>query len=272
MRYFHLAALPLAAQAFSWGTATASYQIEGARSADGRQPSVWDAFDTAGVSEVVKAVKPNGDGNIYGDDTGAVADNDYVLFAQSVNLTASLGFDVVRLSVAWPRVMSYSVDAATGSMVWKKNEAGLAHYADVLRAYAARDIKVALTMFHWDLPLALEEYAATQPCESAWLCPWIGEYVTAPLLVLVLVLVLVRVRVPLRQRAYARPLRPLPPTIRCRWCCHCCYCCHYSFYSHSCHYSLMRLASQVLRRLRQPAHDRVRGRRELRGRVLDHPE
>eukprot|EP00929_Paragymnodinium_shiwhaense_P066525 TRINITY_DN3337_c0_g1_i1.p1 TRINITY_DN3337_c0_g1~~TRINITY_DN3337_c0_g1_i1.p1 ORF type:complete len:558 (+),score=94.29 TRINITY_DN3337_c0_g1_i1:75-1676(+) len=165
---------------FMWGTATAAYQVEGYRTADGRKPSIWDAFDTPGInSTAIKGKKPNGHPNVLNGQNAAEADADYVKYEESVELADDLGFGAARLSISWSRVMTYTV--ADGKLHWKPNEAGIKHYMKVLKAYKARGIQTAVTMFHWDLPLEIEELAATQPCSSAWLChSWMpkvfGEY------------------------------------------------------------------------------------------------
>lgn len=159
-----------------WGTATAAYQIEGSRFADDRQLSIWDAFDTEGASNVVKAKKPNGEWNVAKHQSGLVADEDYVRYNESVMLSRDHGFRAARMSISWPRVMKYSIDEVSGHLIWEANEAGIAHYKKVLKAYHSANISVALTMFHWDLPLLIEEHAANQSCGSAWLChEWIGQ-------------------------------------------------------------------------------------------------
>ena len=77
---------------FTWGAATASYQVEGATTADGRGPSIWDTF----------AHTP---GRIADGTTGDVADEHYVRFADDVRLLADLGLNAYRFSIAWPRIM-----------------------------------------------------------------------------------------------------------------------------------------------------------------------
>jgi len=79
-----IAALPLSGADMLWGTATAAYQVEGYRKEDGRQPSIWDAFDTPGVSDVIKAVKPNGEPNVHNNDSGERAVEDYARYTESV--------------------------------------------------------------------------------------------------------------------------------------------------------------------------------------------
>jgi len=162
-----------------WGTATAAYQVEGFRDADGRQPSIWDAFDTPNVSSVIPAFKPDGQPNVYELESGARAVEDYERFPESVSLAASHGFETMRLSISWSRVMTYSED--DGTLSWKRNQAGIDHYHEMFAAYKKQNISIALTMFHWDLPLAIEEHVSKMDCQSAWLCHDIvpslfGEY------------------------------------------------------------------------------------------------
>lgn len=165
------------AEDFVWGTATAAYQVEGSRHADGRQPSLWDAFDTPSVRSIaIKATKPNGKSNIYRSENAVTCDDDYLRYPDSVELTSQFGFKAARLSIAWPRIMTYKPGTAPpgGHPAWERNSEGIAHYKKLLSAYAARGIGVALTMFHWDLPLVLEDHAAATANSSAWLQPWIA--------------------------------------------------------------------------------------------------
>ena len=164
---------------FVWGTSTAAYQVEGSRAVDGRQPSVWDAFDTSGLSRRVRAVKPGGASNVYRNESGAVADDDYARYLDSATLTRQLGANAARISVSWSRIMTYKRDSAppTKALAWDRNELGIAHYRRLLKAYAAKGVRVALTFFHWDTPLLLEEHAVEGVCynASAWLCPWMKD-------------------------------------------------------------------------------------------------
>jgi beta-glucosidase len=83
-----------------------------------------------------------------------------VRFEDSAALAASYGFSAQRISISMPRVMTYTWDAASASLTWTANDAGIAHYKSVLAAYKEAGVKVAATMWHWDLPLAIEEAAA----------------------------------------------------------------------------------------------------------------
>ena len=121
---------------FIWGTATASYQVEGAVHEDGRKPSVWDTF----------AHQP---GKIAMGHTGDVAVDEYHRYPQDIELMKSLGVKACRFSTAWPRVFP------DGS--GQPNEKGMAHYERVVDALLAAGIEPYCTLFHWDLPQALED-------------------------------------------------------------------------------------------------------------------
>lgn len=138
--------LPALPSGFQLGTATASYQIEGAVEADGRGPSVWDAF-TATPGRTV-------DG-----DTGAVACDHYHRMPEDVALVRELGSDVYRFSIAWPRVLP------TGS--GPVNAAGLDFYDRLVDELVAAGVTPAATLFHWDLPLALQDAGGWQSRDTA---------------------------------------------------------------------------------------------------------
>ena len=121
---------------FSWGTATASYQVEGATSEDGRGPSIWDAF----------AREP---GTIADGSTGDVADDHYHRYREDVELMAGLGVNAYRFSIAWPRIQADGGGPA--------NPAGIGFYRRLAEALLERGITPFATLYHWDLPLALEE-------------------------------------------------------------------------------------------------------------------
>jgi beta-glucosidase len=120
---------------FRWGAATAAYQIEGAAAIDGRGPSTWDRF-----SRTLGAVA--------GGDTGDVACDHYHRFRQDVKLMADLGLSAYRFSVAWPRVQP---DGRT------LNQAGLDFYRRLVDELQQHGIEPWLTLYHWDLPQALED-------------------------------------------------------------------------------------------------------------------
>ena len=121
---------------FVWGTATASYQIEGATTEDGRLPSIWDTF----------ARTP---GAIADRSTGDVADDHYHLFREDVALMADLGVNAYRLSLAWPRIQP----SGRGSV----NQAGIDFYRRLVDVLLEGGITPWATLYHWDLPQALED-------------------------------------------------------------------------------------------------------------------
>jgi beta-glucosidase len=128
-----LATLP---PSFLWGSATSAYQIEGAVTADGRKPSIWDTFCRV-------------PGAIDNGDTGDVACDHYHRSAEDVALMRRLGLDGYRFSVAWPRILP----DGTGQV----NPAGLAFYDRLVDQLLAANIRPFATLYHWDLPQALQD-------------------------------------------------------------------------------------------------------------------
>ena len=131
-----MAALPRFPPGFLWGVSTASYQIEGAVTEDGRGRSIWDTF----------AHTP---GRIRNGDTGDVACDHYHRWPEDVALLADLGVGAYRFSIAWPRVQP----DGSGPV----NARGLDFYDRLVDALGARGITAVPTLFHWDLPQALED-------------------------------------------------------------------------------------------------------------------
>ncbi len=121
---------------FIWGSATSSFQIEGATGEDGRAPSIWDTF----------CAEP---GRILDGSNGDMACDHYNRFKEDVALIKSLGFDAYRFSIAWPRV----IPTGTGAV----NEAGLNFYEQLVDELLANDITPLPTLYHWDLPQVLED-------------------------------------------------------------------------------------------------------------------
>ncbi len=119
-----------------WGTATSSYQIEGAAEEDGRGPSIWDTF----------CATP---GKVRNGDSGAVACDFYHRYPQDIELLRELGVDAFRFSIAWPRV----VPSGRGAV----NQAGLDFYERLVDALLAAGIRPFPTLYHWDLPQPLED-------------------------------------------------------------------------------------------------------------------
>jgi beta-glucosidase len=120
---------------FRWGVATAAYQIEGAVDKDGRTPSIWDSF----------ARVP---GAVAGGDTGDVACAHYHRMPEDVAMMAELGVSWYRFSVAWPRIRP---DGG------RPNPAGIAFYDRLVDELLDKGISPWLTLYHWDLPQALED-------------------------------------------------------------------------------------------------------------------
>jgi beta-glucosidase len=122
-------------QGFIWGAATASYQIEGAAAEDGRGPSIWDTF----------ARTP---GKVLHGDTGDIACDHYHRLDEDLDLLRELGLGGYRFSVAWPRVMP---DGRT------PNPRGLDFYERLVDGLLERGIAPMATLYHWDLPQALQD-------------------------------------------------------------------------------------------------------------------
>ena len=121
---------------FVWGAATSAYQIEGAVAEDGRRPSIWDTFSHT-------------PGKIDGGGTGDVACDHYHRWRDDIAVMKSLGVRAYRFSVAWPRV----VPDGSGPV----NPAGLAFYDRLVDALLDAGIVPYPTLYHWDLPQALQD-------------------------------------------------------------------------------------------------------------------
>jgi beta-glucosidase len=126
---------------FAWGTATSSYQIEGAVDEDGRGPSIWDTFCHAA-------------GNVAYGNTGDVACDHYHRWAEDVDLIASYGLKAYRFSIAWPRIQPTGVGAA--------NQKGVDFYRRLCERLLEKGIRPAATLYHWDLPQALQDIGGWQ--------------------------------------------------------------------------------------------------------------
>eukprot|EP00927_Polykrikos_kofoidii_P062154 TRINITY_DN56974_c0_g1_i1.p1 TRINITY_DN56974_c0_g1~~TRINITY_DN56974_c0_g1_i1.p1 ORF type:complete len:511 (-),score=57.82 TRINITY_DN56974_c0_g1_i1:183-1649(-) len=121
---------------FVWGSATASYQIEGAAKEGGRTPSIWDTFSET-------------PGKTLNGDTGAVACDHYHRFQADVALLKELRIPAYRFSISWSRVLPY------GRV--KPNPEGIAFYNALIDALVAEGIQPLVTLYHWDLPQCLED-------------------------------------------------------------------------------------------------------------------
>jgi beta-glucosidase len=123
-------------KSFLWGSATAAYQVEGSPMAEGAGMSIWDRFaHTPGLTR-------NGD-------TGDVACDQYRLYRQDVALMRELGLKAYRFSVSWSRVLPDGRGAA--------NPAGLDYYDRLVDALLENGVEPLVTLFHWDLPAALDD-------------------------------------------------------------------------------------------------------------------
>jgi beta-glucosidase len=131
---------------FLFGAATAAYQIEGAAHEDGRTDSIWDAF----------ARVP---GAVVGQDNGDVACDHYHRYPQDVRLMADLGLQTYRFSTSWSRVCP---DGGA------PNEAGLDFYSRLVDELLEHNILPWLTLYHWDLPQALEEKGGWPERDTAY--------------------------------------------------------------------------------------------------------
>ncbi|GMV58042.1 MAG: beta-glucosidase [Betaproteobacteria bacterium] len=140
---------------FLWGAATSAYQIEGSPLADGAGPSIWQRF----------AHTP---GMIRDGDTGDVACDHYRRWKDDVELMRSLGLKAYRFSIAWSRIFPEGTD--------RLNPEGLAFYDRLVDALLAGGIEPMVTLYHWDLPAALDD-------RGGWLNPdiahWFADYAAA---------------------------------------------------------------------------------------------
>lgn len=132
---------------FLWGVASASYQVEGAARADGRGESIWDRFSHT-------------PGKVLGGGTGDVACDHYHRFGSDFDLMGELGINSYRFSISWPRVMP---DGAG-----RINQAGLDFYARLIDRLLQKSIVPMATMYHWDLPQALEDQGGWGSRETSY--------------------------------------------------------------------------------------------------------
>jgi beta-glucosidase len=121
---------------FIFGAATAAYQIEGAVHADGRGPSIWDTFSHT-------------PGKTFQGDTGDVAVEHYTRYPEDVALMKELGLSAYRFSVAWPRVLPQGAG--------RVEQRGLDFYRRLVDELLGAGIEPWLTLYHWDLPQALQD-------------------------------------------------------------------------------------------------------------------
>jgi beta-glucosidase len=139
---------------FVWGTATSAYQIEGSPTADGAGRSIWHRFSHT-------------PGNTWLDQTGDVACDHYRRYKDDVAIMAELGVNSYRFSIAWGRVFP----DGTGTV----NKKGIDFYSRLIDELLKRGIRPNATLYHWDLPEALDD-------RGGWLnrdvADWFGDYAT----------------------------------------------------------------------------------------------
>jgi beta-glucosidase len=142
-------------EGFLWGAATSAYQIEGSPLADGAGPSIWQRFS-------------HSPGRTHEGQTGDVACDHYRLYPDDVRLMAELGLNAYRFSISWSRVLP----EGTGRV----NEAGLGFYDRLVDALLEQGIRPNATLYHWDLPAALDD-------RGGWLnrdvADWFADYARA---------------------------------------------------------------------------------------------
>ena len=140
---------------FLWGAATSAYQVEGAVDEDDRGASIWDTFSHT-------------PGRTLNGATGDVAVDHYHRYAEDVAVMAELGVKAYRFSIAWSRILPQG----TGRV----NEAGIGFYRRLCQELLGAGIKPLATLYHWDLPQALQDRGGWLNRESV---DWFSEYATS---------------------------------------------------------------------------------------------
>jgi len=137
---------------FLWGAATSAYQIEGAPLADGAGPSIWQSFSHT-------------PGRMTNGDTGDVACDHYHRYAEDVGIMRELGLGAYRFSISWSRILPEGIG--------RVNEGGLDFYRRLVDALLENGIRPNATLYHWDLPAALDYRGGWLNRDSA---DWFAEY------------------------------------------------------------------------------------------------
>ena len=137
---------------FTWGAATAAYQIEGAWNEDGKGPSIWDVYS-------------HDPGRIAEGHTGDTACDHYHRFREDVKLMKQLGIKAYRFSISWPRILPNGIGEV--------NEKGIKFYSDLIDALLECGIEPYITLFHWDYPYALHKKGGWLNDDSV---KWFADY------------------------------------------------------------------------------------------------
>ncbi|KAI5835653.1 glycoside hydrolase [Schizophyllum commune Tattone D] len=124
---------------FKFGVASASYQVEGATKKEGKGPTMWDF-----ISHVPFVIADGTNGDIV--------DLHYYLYKEDIARVAALGLNAHSFSLSWARIFPF------GTADSKLNQEGLDHYSDVIDTHLEYGVEPVVTLFHWDLPLALQLY------------------------------------------------------------------------------------------------------------------
>ncbi len=133
---------------FIWGTATASYQVEGAAQEDGRGESIWDRYCRT-------------PGKVCCGDIGDIACDHYHRYKEDIQLMKKLGIKAYRFSIAWPRIFPNGIG--------KIEEKGIRFYSDLTDELLKAGIEPYVTLYHWDLPQALQDI-------GGWANPQMPDY------------------------------------------------------------------------------------------------
>ena len=123
-------------EGFLWGTATSSYQIEGAWDVDGKGESVWD-----NICHNTQFVRTQ--------ETGDIACDHYRLYKEDIQIMKSLGLKAYRFSISWPRIFP----SGKGEI----NQNGVTFYDNLVNELLSNQIEPVITLYHWDLPLSLQK-------------------------------------------------------------------------------------------------------------------
>ncbi|XP_074660891.1 cytosolic beta-glucosidase-like isoform X2 [Tubulanus polymorphus] len=143
---------------FLWAAATASYQIEGAWDEDGKGPSIWDTY--------THQLDANGEKRVNGD----VACDSYHKYKEDVKLLRELGVNHYRFSISWPRILP---DGRVGENDAGVNDAGVEYYQKLIDELLKANIKPFVTLYHWDLPQALQDKGGWQ---NRQIIDWFNDY------------------------------------------------------------------------------------------------